>query len=92
MKLSDDEVVKNHNDLEMMRRPHLWPSSVLHLKLRDVRAHTYRAFAILSYKDGEWTFTPKMKFDSFSEPNFSKSESGDDKLLKRLATVGWIVD
>lgn len=25
--LSDDEVLKGHDDLEMMRRPHLWPNS-----------------------------------------------------------------
>jgi hypothetical protein len=93
MKLSDDEVLRTKNDLEMMRRPHLWPSSVLHLKLRDLRAHTYRAFALLSHtKEGQWVFTPKMKMDAFSEPNFAKSEVGGDVLLKKLAETGWIVD
>ena len=93
MKLSDEEVLKTHNDLEMMRRPHLWPAAVLHLKLRDPRTHSYSRFALLSYnKEGQWVFTPKMKFDSFSEPDFSKSETGDEALLKRLAAAGWLVD
>jgi hypothetical protein len=93
MKLSDTEVLNGHHDLEMMRRPRLWPAPVLHLKLWDARLHSYRAFALLSHtKEGQWVFTPKMKVDAFSEPNFSKSETGDDALLKKLATVGWIVD
>jgi hypothetical protein len=93
MKLSDDEVLRTKNDLEMMRRPRLWPSPVLHLKLQDLRGHTYRAFALLSHtKEGQFVFTPKMKLDAFSEPNFAKSEVGGDVLLKKLAEVGWIVD
>jgi hypothetical protein len=95
MKLSDEEVIKTRNDLEMMRRPHLWPGGarVLHLKLLDVASHTYRAFALLSHtRGGDFVFTPKMKMDAFSEPNFSKSEVGGDALLKKLDAVGWIVD
>jgi hypothetical protein len=26
MPLTDDEVIAQHNDLEMLRRPHLWPN------------------------------------------------------------------
>jgi hypothetical protein len=93
VKLSDEEVVKTRNDLEMMRRPHLWSGGVLHLKLQDLAAHTYRSFAILSHtREGQFVFTPKMKLDAFSEPNFSKSEVGGDVLLKKLLSVGWIVD
>ena len=94
IKLTDEEVVKTRNDLEMMRRPHLWPGGrVLHLKLWDAGARTYRAFALLSrLRSGEFVFTPKAKLDAFSEPNFAKSEVGGDVLLKKLAGVGWIVD
>jgi hypothetical protein len=82
MKLNDDQVLSGHNDLEKMRRPHLWPSTVLHLKLWDVRTHTYRAFALLSHKDGIWTFTPKMKLDAFSEL-ISRSRKRRRYLLKK---------
>ena len=95
MKLTDEEVVKTRNDLEMMRRPHLWPggANVLHLKLWDAATRTYRAFALLSHtKGGQYVFTPKAKLDAFSEPNFAKSEVGGDVLLKKLAGNGWIVD
>jgi hypothetical protein len=92
MKLSDAEVITKHDELEMMRRPHLWPAAVLHLKLWDAATHSYRNFALLSYKDEQWTFTPKTKLDAFSEPDFSKSETGDETLLRRLVKRGWLVD
>jgi hypothetical protein len=90
--MTDEEVLSSYNDLEMMRRPHLWPGKVLHLKKRDSRGRSPQAFARLSYENGIWILT-SVKFGSLKESSaLFGTESGDGEFLKKLVEEGWIVD
>jgi len=85
----DDEVLRKRNDLEMMRRVHLWPSGgVLCLKNRKLG------------EEGGWPLFAIMVFDPenglyhfrLREGNTKERRVGDDALLQELIAEGWVVD
>jgi hypothetical protein len=83
--IGDDEVFRKRNDLEMMRRPHLWPSPLLHLKNYALtEAGGFPLFAVLSWN--------KEKGFHFLLEEEKEGRHGDESLLAELIKEGWLVD
>jgi hypothetical protein len=89
--MTDEEVLRERNDLEMMRRVHLWPGgdpekfSTLALKnpsLAEGR-RGWPKFATLIWDGEAYTFIPG---------NDERSRSGGAELPAALAEEGWLVD
>jgi hypothetical protein len=87
---SDEEVFRTKDDLEMMRRPHLWPASaVLCLKNpRLISINGWPRFAVLFLRKGEYYFLPRCEA-GFEE---EKIRRGGEEILPGLIGEGWIVD
>lgn len=91
--MTDDEVIRTHDDLEMMRRPHLWSLGFLPLKKR---AWTFamgqrRELGLLSCDGKRYSFYPGATM--FELPTSeSVPLSGGDELLIKLVANDWIVD
>jgi hypothetical protein len=100
--LTDDEIVIDRHDLEIMRRTHLWPhGSFIPLK-HSVAVDLHGVFrkAILYHikahreHSQRYVFLPGLQVrsindDFWTEPNVY--QSGGDKLLLELVGNGWIV-
>jgi len=85
--IDDDNVIRKRNDLEMMRRPHLWPCRPLHLK-NYALAETggFPHFGVLSW-DKEKGFHFLLEEEKKEEGRY-----GDEALLLELVKEGWLVD
>jgi hypothetical protein len=85
---SDEEVRRTLDNLEMMRRRHLWPTEgALCLKNPDlIQEGGWPAFAVLFF-EGErqgYYFLPGLDKE--------KARTGGDELLRELVGEGWLVD
>lgn len=101
--LTDQEVLSTVNDLEMMRRPHLWPNAsegcgFLPLKRRNASTPTFEppSFGVLARgSSGAYLFwlgnLVNLK-DHLKELAFNDALSGGDLLLITLVDSGWVVD
>lgn len=82
---SDDEVKATHDDVEMLKRPHLWSGGVLCVKRRAQKkkkaGSSYEAYAVVN--SGEL-------------PLVFHSSTGDTKWMYASAeaavAAGWLVD
>jgi hypothetical protein len=85
--IGDDEVFRKRDDLEMMRRPHLWPSKILFLKNYSLAA-----------KQGlHWPLSGTLSWNKEGGFHFLLEEEkegrhGDETLLAELVKEGWLVD
>jgi hypothetical protein len=86
--LTDQEVFVSRNDLEMMKRPHLWPNHCcLYLK-----KFGGKEFGFLLEKNGTYAFVPENPPIEDSIPDFAHKRTGGDELLVQLIKEGWLVD
>jgi hypothetical protein len=83
---NDEEVLRTLDDLEMMRRPHLWPTpDTLCLKNpRLVQESGWPSFAVLYFDSEGYYFLPEL--------DKKKAREGGDELLRELIEEGWLVD
>ena len=88
---SDVEVLREGDDLEMMRRPHLWPNKGClclknpHFGYKHRRDHhSHYAFAVLIKQGEEYFFTLR------EEKGWN--QRGGDEMLVALVKEGWLVD
>ena len=88
-RMSDREVVEQMNDLEMMRRPHLWPQVFLPLKRASKRnKRPYMQTAVLNK-------IAKGKFEvAYDKTIFESLKSADFVPIdpEALIAEGWVVD
>jgi hypothetical protein len=100
--LTDDEVVTEHLDLELMRRRHLWPyGSFLPLKHRvAVDSRGISRMAILCHFNAQpktkerYVFLPETNMYSIPDDLWTTSKnyrSGEETLLFELVLEGWVV-
>jgi hypothetical protein len=100
--LTDDQVVNEHLDLELMRRKHLWSyGSFLPLKHRvAVDAHGISRMAILCHVDPQpktnarYVFLPEANMYSIPDNFWTNSHNhrrGQETLLFQLILEGWVV-
>jgi hypothetical protein len=82
--MTDQDVLATHNDLEMMRRPHLWPKLTLFLK----EPSTKQLALLFKTSDG-YQFVPET---TPFQPDLSNSRFGGEELLQSLIQAGWLVD
>jgi hypothetical protein len=86
--LTDQEVFVSRNDLEMMKRPHLWPNhSCLYLKKFGAKE-----FGLLLEKNGTYAFVPETRTTEATIPDFANKRTGGHELLVQLVGEGWLVD
>jgi hypothetical protein len=91
--MTDQQVKETRDDLEMMRRPHLWPG--LKLFLKRGRGPLQELAMLGCDEDSDdpigvvWVFVPES--EPF-KPDFSRKETGGDEMLVRLCQEGWMVD
>jgi len=85
--IGDDEVIRKRNDLEMMRRPHLWPNRTLYLKnYAQATRGGFPLFGILSWEE-------ENGFHFLLEDEKKEAgRYGDETLLAELVKEGWLVD
>jgi hypothetical protein len=89
--ISDEEVKRTYNDLEMMRRPHLWPiSGILFLKRRKEGGLDMATLVAMPRLLGENLYG--YAFVTERAPAAEQRLNGGDELLRRLVNEGWIVD
>jgi hypothetical protein len=89
--ISDEEVKRTYNDLEMMRRPCLWPvRGILFLKRRKERGLDTATLVTMPGLLGE----NAQKGYAFVAEGAPAEQwlKGGDELLRRLVSEGWIVD
>lgn len=98
-KLTDKQVLASGNDLEMMRRPHLWPNLILPLVIRDrltkpgtVSEGVGILWSPLGAEEGEKFSFLKGHNMFMPIPKGTKWEVGGDEMLVRLVKEGWVVD
>jgi hypothetical protein len=97
-KLTDKEVLAKGSDLEMMRRPHLWPHLILPLVIRDrlTRPGIGEGIGILwspiGAGEGEKFLFLRGHNMLMPIPKDAKWEEGGDELLIRLIKEGWVID
>jgi hypothetical protein len=91
--MTDDEVIKSHDDLEMMRRPHLWSLGYLPLKKRAWKfaMGQRRELGLLMSNGKQYQFYPGATMFEPPTPE-SMPIIGGDELLVKLVDNGWIVD
>jgi hypothetical protein len=100
--LTDDEVVTEHHDLELMRRRHLWPyGSFLPLKHRvAVDSRGIARMAILCHFHSQpktkerYVFLPETNMYSIPDDFWTTTKnyrSGEETLLFELILEGWVV-
>jgi hypothetical protein len=82
--MTDDEVLETRNDLEMMRRPHLWPSPGRLPVKREAgsRGRLYDCGLLL--EGGGPTVHPG--------PDGTVTEPLGYETLEKLLADGWVVD
>lgn len=98
--MTDEEVIEQRHSLEMMRRPHLWSSTVLPLKKRagDTSLEWSEAILVCTH----WTMYPMDRsrlYQVLRNHNMflpiqegEQWEQGGDDLLVKLVGEGWEVD
>jgi len=101
----NEKVLRERNDLEMMRRPQLWPGTIFHPEARLGGPLTNPALALKKYALMEGIEVRRMEFavliwragarDYCFVPD-GKTEAegrkGGDELLVALVEEGWLVD
>ena len=93
--MTDEEVVKNMSDFEMMRRPHLWPHMFLPLKNPSKRTqdHPFAQEGILFSQGKDEGFMFLANQNMFMPiPKGANFEYGGEEMLQRLVKEGWLVD
>jgi hypothetical protein len=93
---TDDSTVSRNRDLEIMRRPHLWPlREILFLKNLTLKGNgkgggeerspwPVSAFLTWDKSSGEFSFR--------LETEATASRHGKESLLRELIKEGWLVD
>jgi hypothetical protein len=86
---SDEEVLRTKDDLEIMRRRHLWPGGLNSICLKNPslaeRENGIPAFAVLFFFESkEYYFLPEL--------DKKKVRTGGDELLRTLIKEGWLID
>lgn len=95
--MTDKEVIQTHNDIEMMRRPHLWPlGHVLALKhRRDPGEYGLRRLAVLFYHDGEFgLLEDALVYElvyNLKEEDTDRINWADEHILPEI-NQDWMVD
>jgi hypothetical protein len=84
--LSDEQVLAANDDLEMMRRPHLWPMDALPLMRGPVLG---REYGVLFHADGLWVWAEGTLLYG---PRTGTGVAIDDSGLVELVADGWVVD
>jgi hypothetical protein len=103
--LTDEEVVASQDDLEMMRRPHLWSYGdhhilavlpLIHHTERAPEDHMHRvALLIYSGKRAAFMFLPDInmfKLTGEQINNVPEAHTGGQLLLDAVFAEGWRVD
>lgn len=88
--MTDEEVIKERCDLEMMRRPHLWPNDYLFLKKPAGKLKHYQFALLANDEKDRWAIIPLR--DDGNGRDLASERSGADELLVQLVKEGWLVD
>lgn len=91
--MTDKEVIQTHNDIEMMRRPHLWPlGPMLALKHRQERGeYGLRRLAVLFYCDHEYGLLEDVAYLELKEADYERINWADANILPEI-NQDWMVD
>jgi hypothetical protein len=92
--MTDKEVIKSKDDLEMMKRPHLWPLTFLPLinkEKKDSEGSPHGLEGLLFYESGEYLFLRGQNM-YLPIPEGANFESGGTEMLQQLVKEGWRVD
>ena len=91
--MTDEEVIKTRDDLEMMKRSNLWPHTFLPLiNRRDKSDSPLGADGLLFYQGWEEYYFLRNQNMFMPIPPDAKFEKGSVAMLKQLVTEGWQVD
>jgi hypothetical protein len=90
---TDEEVIKKRDDLEMMRRPHLWPHDrLLPLKHRSEKRDGWPREAVLFAGSKGYILLMDANILALDNVELSQGREGGDEMLQELVKDGWIVD
>jgi hypothetical protein len=85
-------VIHHEIDIEMMRRPHLWPEGdVLSLKQKDQGSGFSDLGTLIKYLD-DYGFAKGVSATQIDQVPKDKIERGGDELLVRLIAENWMVN
>ena len=92
--MTDRQVLRTRDNLEMMRRPHLWPQGlILPLKHDELHDSGSRRIGILVFNGSRYSW---LENASLCDPDSWGSKppvpTEGDELLVRLVDEGWMVD
>ncbi len=91
-KISDKKVIHHEIDIEMMRRPNLWPQGdVLSLKRMDQGSGFSDLGTLIKYLD-DYGFARGVSATQIDQIPKDKIERGGDELLVRLVADNWMVN
>jgi hypothetical protein len=91
--MTDKEVIETRNDLEMMKRPHLWPNMFLPLINRSMKTDSPFGVEGLLFANNEGSYIFIAGQNMFLPiPKDTKREQGSIEMLARLVNEGWKVD
>jgi hypothetical protein len=92
IKISDKKVTHHEIDLEMMRRPHLWPQGkILSLKQKH-QGSGFTGFGTLIRYLHDYGFAQGDNATQIDQVPEDKIERGGDELLVRLIADNWVVN
>jgi hypothetical protein len=101
IRVTDDDVLAGHNELEMMRRPHLWPfGAFLLLKHMVAESHGVPWTAILYHYDPnpkqkrQYIFLPGANMYNIPAEVWEDTtpyRKGGEAMLLEIVREGWTV-
>jgi hypothetical protein len=90
--MTNEEVLRTHNDLEMMRRPVLWPLAILPLKNPSAFRTSGGLGVLWTTGENEYVFREDVNLLKLPSLSADGGRTGGDELLVQLVEEGWLVD